>query len=110
MSALSSSIEFKTSPMLSSLEIAGRPNHGSGSGSYYLPIGIFLRSTGPDTATVDWTLTLKASGSQVGSASWSSEACNPGLTLKVVVSIMRHLKLILEVMRHSLSIRTNDWN
>ncbi len=80
MSALSSSIEFKTSPMLSSLEIAGRPNHGSGSGSYYLPIGIFLRSTGPDTATVDWTLTLKASGSQVGSASWSSEACNPGLT------------------------------
>jgi len=80
MSALSSSIEFKTSPMLSSLEVAGRPNHGSGSGSYYLPIGIFLRSTGPDTATVDWTLTLKASGSQVGSASWSSEACNPGLT------------------------------
>ena len=80
MSALSSSIEFKTSPMLSSLEIAGRPNHGSGSGSYYLPIGIFLRSTGPDTASVDWTLTLKASGSQVGSASWSSEACNPGLT------------------------------
>lgn len=80
MSALSNSIEFKTSPMLSSLEIAGRPNHGSGSGSYYLPIGIFLRSTGPDTATVDWTLTLKASGSQVGSASWSSEACNPGLT------------------------------
>jgi|TARA_B100001094_G_scaffold131923_1_gene127705 uncharacterized membrane protein len=80
MSALTSSIEFKTSPMLSSLEVAGRPNHGSGSGSYYLPIGIFLRSTGPDTATVDWTLTLKASGSQVGSASWSSEACNPGLT------------------------------
>ena len=80
MSALSSSIEFRTSPMLSSLEIAGRPNHGSGSGSYYLPIGIFLRSTGPDTASVDWTLTLKASGSQVGSASWSSEACNPGLT------------------------------
>ena len=27
MSALSSSIEFRTSPMLSSLEIAGRPNH-----------------------------------------------------------------------------------
>ena len=80
MSALSSSIEFRTSPMLSSLEIAGRPNHGSGSGSDSLPIGIFLRSTGPDTASVDWTLTLKASGSQVGSASWSSEACNPGLT------------------------------
>mgnify|MGYP001965604074 FL=1 len=80
MSALSNSVEFRTSPMLSSLEVAGRPNHGSGSGSYYLPIGIFLRSTGPDTATVDWTITLKASGSQVGSASWSSEACNPGLT------------------------------
>ncbi len=80
MSALSSSIEFKTSPMLSSLDVAGRPNHGSGSGSYYLPIGLFLRSTGPDTATVDWTITLKSSGSQVGSASWSSEACNPGLT------------------------------
>lgn len=80
MSALSNSVEFRTSPMLSSLEVAGRPNHGSGSGSYYLPIGIFLRSTGPDTATVDWTITLKSSGSQVGSASWSSEACNPGLT------------------------------
>ena len=33
MSALDSSIEFRTSPMLSSLDVAGRPNHGSGSGS-----------------------------------------------------------------------------
>ena len=32
MSALSNSVEFRTSPMLSSLEVAGRPNHGSGSG------------------------------------------------------------------------------
>ena len=66
--------------MLSSLDVAGRPNHGSGSGSYYLPLGLFMRATGPDTSTVEWTLTLKSSGSQVGSVSWSTDACNPGIT------------------------------
>ena len=80
MSALDNSIEFRTSPMLSSLDVAGRPNHGSGSGSYYLPLGLFMRATGPDTSTVEWTLTLKSSGSQVGSVSWSTDACNPGIT------------------------------
>ncbi|MBK70177.1 MAG: hypothetical protein CMB53_02100 [Euryarchaeota archaeon] len=80
MSALDSTIEFRTSPMLSSLDVAGRPNHGSGSGSYYLPLGLFMRATGPDTSSVEWTITLKASSTTVGSVSWSTDACNPGLT------------------------------
>ena len=29
---------------------------------------------------MEWTLTLKSSGSQVGSVSWSTDACNPGIT------------------------------
>ena len=73
-SALDSEVEFRSSDMLSSLIVHGRSQHGS-SGSYYLPLDMFLRATGPSGSTVDWSITLKAGGSQVGTASWDTEAC-----------------------------------
>ena len=78
-SALDTEIEFRSSDMLSSLTIYGRTQHGS-SGSYYVPLDLFLRATGPNGATVDWTITLKAGGSQVGTSSWSTDACTQGIT------------------------------
>ena len=78
-SALDTEIEFRSSDMLSSLTIYGRSQHGS-SGSYYVPLDLFLRATGPNGATVDWTITLKAGGSQVGTSSWSTDACTQGIT------------------------------
>ena len=78
-SALDSELEFRSSDMLSSLVVHGRSHHGS-SGSYYVPLDLFLRATGPNGATVDWSITLKAGGSQVGTASWSADACTQGIT------------------------------
>ena len=78
-SALDTEIDFRSSDMLSSLVVNGRSQHGS-SGSYYVPLDLFLRATGPNGATVDWTITLKAGGSQVGTASWSTDACTQGIT------------------------------
>ena len=73
-SALDSEVEFRSSDMLSSLVVYGRSQHGS-SGSYYLPLDLFLRATGPSGSTVEWSITLKAGGSQVGTASWDTDAC-----------------------------------
>ena len=78
-SALDTEIDFRSSDMLSSLVVHGRSQHGS-SGSYYVPLDLFLRATGPNGATVDWTIALKAGGSQVGTASWSTDACTQGIT------------------------------
>ena len=79
-SALDSEVEFRSSDMLSSLIVQGRPQHGSSSGSYYMPLDLFLRATGPSGSTVEWTITLRAGGPQVGTASWSTEACTQSFT------------------------------
>ena len=78
-SALDSEVEFRSSDMLSSLIVYGRSQHGS-SGSYYLPLDMFLRATGPSGSTVEWSITLKAGGSQVGTASWDTDACTQSFT------------------------------
>jgi hypothetical protein len=71
---LDNEVEFRSSDMLSSLIVHGRSQHGS-SGSYYLPLDLFLRATGPSGSTVEWSITFKAGGSQVGTASWDTDAC-----------------------------------
>ena len=78
-SALDSEVEFRSSDMLSSLIVYGRSQHGS-SGSYYLPLDLFLRATGPSGSTVEWSITLKAGGSQVGTSSWDTDACTQSFT------------------------------
>ena len=78
-SALDNEVEFRSSDMLSSLIVYGRSQHGS-SGSYYLPLDLFLRATGPSGSTVEWSITFKAGGSQVCTASWDTDACTTSFT------------------------------
>ena len=78
-SALDSEVEFRSSDMLSSLIVYGRSQHGSSS-SYYLPLDLFLRATGPSGSTVEWSIRLKAGGSEVGTASWDTDACTQSFT------------------------------
>jgi hypothetical protein len=78
-SALDETIEFISQELLSSIEVFGRPNQGSGSGSYYLPIDLFLKAVGPSGSSVDWTINIKAGGSSIGEAEWSADACNTGI-------------------------------
>ena len=52
-SALDETIEFISQELLSSIEIFGRPNQGSSSGTYYLPLDLFLKAVGPSGSSVD---------------------------------------------------------
>ena len=78
-SALDNEVEFRSSDMLSSLIVYGRSQHGSSS-SYYLPLDMFLRATGPSGSTVEWSIRLKAGGSEIGTASWDTDACTQSFT------------------------------
>ena len=78
-SALDETIEFISQELLSSIEIFGRPNQGSSSGSYYLPLDLFLKAVGPSGSSVDWTINVRAGGSSIGQAEWSADACNTGI-------------------------------
>ena len=79
-SALDSTIEFTTGDLLSPLEITGRPKHGSSSGQFYIPVQFFLRAQGPSNSQVTWDIVINANGNTVGSESWETDACNPGIT------------------------------
>jgi hypothetical protein len=79
-SALDETVEFSTEDLLSTLDIYGRPQHGSSSGDYFLPLNLFLKAVGPSNSDVEWTINIEAAGSQIGSTSWSTAACNAGLT------------------------------
>ncbi|MDC0852167.1 hypothetical protein OAQ40_03815 [Euryarchaeota archaeon] len=78
-SALDETIEFISQELLSSIEIFGRPNQGSSSGTYYLPLDLFLKAVGPSGSSVDWTINVRAGGSSIGQAEWSADACNTGI-------------------------------
>ncbi|MBT3757283.1 MAG: hypothetical protein HN785_05900 [Euryarchaeota archaeon] len=78
-SALDEKVEFSTEDLLSTLDIYGRPQHGSSSGKYFLPINLFLKAVGPSNSNVEWTINIEAAGSQIGSTAWSTAACNTGI-------------------------------
>ncbi len=78
-SALDETIEFISQELLSSIEIFGRPNQGSSSSSYYLPLDLFLKAVGPSGSSVEWTINIRAGGSSIGQAEWSTDACNTGI-------------------------------
>ena len=78
-SALDETIEFISQELLSSIEIFGRPNQGSSSGTYYLPLDLFLKAVGPSGSSVDWTINVRAGSSSIGQAEWSADACNTGI-------------------------------
>ena len=79
-SALDGSIEFSTGDLLSTLTLYGRPKHGSSTGQFYIPVQIFLRAQGPSNSQVTWDLEISTNGNTIGSDSWETDACNPGIT------------------------------
>jgi uncharacterized membrane protein len=77
---LDNGIEFSTAKLRSSLEFTTRSLQGSSNGDYYIPLNLFIRSAGPSGATIDWTITMKASGSVIGSITDESlPVCNSGI-------------------------------
>jgi len=79
-SALDGSIEFTTGDLLSTLTLYGRPKHGSSTGQFYIPVQIFLRAQGPSNSQVTWDIEISTNGNTIGSDSWETDACNPGIT------------------------------
>tara|TARA_B100000214_G_scaffold374705_1_gene358282 strand:+ start:1204 stop:4140 length:2937 start_codon:yes stop_codon:yes gene_type:complete len=79
-SALDETLEFSTGELMSSLQIFGRPKHGSSSGQYYIPVNLFVRAQGPSNSQVTWDISVSVDSDVKGSVSWETEACEPGLT------------------------------
>ena len=74
-SASGTNVEFSTDQMLSDLIISGTPNGNQ----YELEIVLFLKATGQEGSTVDWTVSVIAGTSIIGTEDWSTEACTPSL-------------------------------
>ena len=67
-SASGTNVEFSTDQMLSDLIIAGNPNGNQ----YELEIVLFLKATGQEGSTVDWTVSVIAGTSIIGTEDWST--------------------------------------
>ena len=75
--ALDNAVQFSTAKLRSTLDFTTRSLQGSN--NYYIPLNLFLRASGPSGSTVDWTVTMKASGSTIGSVTLKFDACNSGI-------------------------------
>jgi archaellin len=76
-SAADSSVEFVTPEMLSDLEISG---DSTGGNTYEFHLTLFLKATGPEGSTVDWTFNVLNGNSHIGSETWETDACTPSFT------------------------------
>ena len=72
-SASGTNVEFSTDQMLSDLIISGAPNGNQ----YELTIHLFLKATGQEGSTVDWTVSVIAGTSIIGTEDWTTDACTP---------------------------------
>jgi len=72
-SASGTNVEFSTDQMLSDLVISGTQNGNQ----YELDIVLFLKATGQEGSTVDWTVSVIAGTSIIGTEDWSTEVCTP---------------------------------
>ena len=72
-SASGTNVEFSTDQMLSDLLITGTPNGNQ----YELEIVLFLKATGQEGSTVDWTVSVIAGTSIIGTEDWSTDVCTP---------------------------------
>ena len=68
-SASGTNVEFSTDQMLSDLVITGNPNGNQ----YELEIVLFLKATGQEGSTVDWTVSVIAGTSIIGTEDWSTD-------------------------------------
>ena len=59
--ALDNTIQFSTAKLRSALDFYNSVRINGL--DYYIPLNLFLRASGPSGSTVDWTVTMKASGS-----------------------------------------------
>ena len=73
-SASGTTVEFSTDQMLSDITIQGTPTSG---GKFELDVTLFLKATGQEGSTVDWTVSIVAGNSVIGSEDWSTDACDP---------------------------------
>jgi len=73
-SALDSDVVFSTRELVSPMDIFGRKFHSNE--TYYLPVNVFLKATGPSNSNVDWTVSILTSDGTIGSSSWSRQACS----------------------------------
>ena len=73
-SASGTNVEFSTDQMLSDLIISGNPNGDQ----FELEIVLFLKATGQEGSTVDWTVSVIAGTSIIGTEDWSTDTCTPG--------------------------------
>ena len=74
-SASGTNVEFSTDQMLSDLVVTGTPNGNQ----YELEIVLFLKATGQEGSTVDWTVSVIAGTSIIGTEDWTTDACTPSL-------------------------------
>ena len=74
--ASGTNVEFSTDQMLSDLVVSGTPNGNQNE----LHIVLFLKATGPEGSTVDWTVSIVAGTSIIGSEDWTTDACTPSWT------------------------------
>ena len=73
-SASGTNVEFSTDQMLSDLNIFGKPNGNQ----FELEIVLFLKATGQEGSTVDWTVSVIAGTSIIATEDWNTEVCTPG--------------------------------
>jgi hypothetical protein len=72
-SASGTNVEFSTDQMLSDLIVTGTPNGNQ----FELEIVLFLKATGQEGSTVDWTVSVIAGTSIIGTEDWSTDVCTP---------------------------------
>ena len=73
-SALDSDVVFMTRELVAPMDFFGRKFHSND--TYYLPVNVFLKATGPSNSNVDWTVSILTSDGTMGSTSWSRAACS----------------------------------
>jgi len=71
--ASGTNVEFSTDQMLSDLVVSGTLNGNQNE----LDIVLFLKATGPEGSTVDWTVSIVAGTSIIGAEDWTTDACTP---------------------------------
>ncbi|MDP6906150.1 MAG: hypothetical protein QF440_01885 [Candidatus Thalassarchaeaceae archaeon] len=76
-SASGTTVEFSTDQMLSDIVISGTPTSG---GKFELDVTLFLKATGQEGSTVDWTVSVVAGSSIIATEDWSTDACTPSFS------------------------------
>ena len=72
-SASGTNVEFSTDQMLSDLIVSGTPNGNQ----FELTVSLFLKATGQEGSTVDWTVSVIAGTSIIATEDWSTDVCTP---------------------------------